>query len=207
MRILSGAVIVAVGLTMGCGNRDDNVQTPPAQAPAAQAPPPAAAPAAPPAGRAGGAAAGGAQAGGRAGGAAAGGAQAAGRAGGAGGNVTIEQHEAAMKQIAQANGGLQKLVKANDLMGAATQAETLATQFTTVEQFWSQRNKPDAVKLAQTARQGAMDAAAAAKAGDQMKAQMAAGNVGGACKQCHGTYREGDAQTGFRIAASAGITQ
>jgi cytochrome c556 len=195
MRILSGAVIVAVGLTMGCGNRDDNVQTPPAQAPTAQAP----APAAPPAG----------QAGGRAGGAAAGGAQAAGRAGGAAGGATvsIEQHEAAMKQIAQANGALQKLIKANDLMGATAQAQTLETQFTLVEQFWSQRKKPDAAMLAQTARQGAMDTAAAAKAGDQMKAQMAAGNIGGTCKQCHGTYREGDAQTGFRIAASAGITQ
>jgi len=195
MRILSGAVIVAVGLTMGCGSRDDNVQTPPAQAPTAQAP----APAAPPAG----------QAGGRAGGAAAGGAQAAGRAGGAAGGATvsIEQHEAAMKQIAQANGALQKLIKANDLMGATAQAQTLETQFTLVEQFWSQRKKPDAAMLAQTARQGAMDTAAAAKAGDQMKAQMAAGNIGGTCKQCHGTYREGDAQTGFRIAASAGITQ
>ena len=112
-----------------------------------------------------------------------------------------------MKQIAQANGALGKLVKANDLMAATTQAETLAAQFTIVEQFWTQRAKADAVKLAQTARQGAMDAAAAAKAGDQMKAQMAAGNIGGTCKQCHGTYREGDPQTGFRIAASAGITQ
>ncbi len=186
MRILSGAVIVAVALTIGCGGQDDNVQTPPAQAPTAQAPTPAPPPAAPPA----------APAGGRAGGAA-----------GAAANVSIEQHEAAMKQITQANGGLQKLVKANDLMGAATQAETLATQFAIVERFWTQRNKPDAVKLAQTARQGATDAVAAAKAGDQMKAQMAAGNLGGTCKQCHGTYREGDATTGYRIAASAGITQ
>jgi cytochrome c556 len=120
--------------------------------------------------------------------------------------VTIEQHEAAMKQIAQANGALQKAIKGNALADAATQAQTLATQFEIVERFWTARSKPDAVKLAQTGRQGAMDAAAAAKAGDQMKAQMAAGNVGGTCKQCHGTYREGDAQTGFRIAASAGIT-
>ena len=112
-----------------------------------------------------------------------------------------------MKQIAQANGALGKLVKANDLMAATVQAETLATQFALVEQFWTQRNKPDAVKLAQTARMGATDAAAAAKAGDQMKAQLSAGNIGGTCKQCHGTYREGDATTGFRIAASAGITQ
>jgi cytochrome c556 len=185
MRILSGAVIVAVALTIGCGGRDDNVQTPPAQAPTAQAPAPAPAPpAAPPAAPAG-----------RAGGA------------GAAANVSIEQHEGAMKQIAQANGALQKLVKANDLMGATAQAETLATQFAMVERFWTARNKPDAVKLAQTARQGAMDTVAAAKAGDQMKAQMAAQNLGGTCKQCHGTYREGDATTGYRIAASAGITQ
>jgi cytochrome c556 len=191
MRILLGAVVVALGLGIGCGSRDESVQTPPAQAPTAQAPAPAAAPpaAAPAAGRAGGAA------------------QAAGGGGRGGANVTIEQHEAAMKQIAQANGALAKLIKANDLMAAATQAQTLATQFATVEQFWTQRAKPDAVKLAQTARQGAMDTAAAAKAGDQMKAQMAAGNVGGTCKQCHGMYREGDAQTGYRIAASAGITQ
>jgi cytochrome c556 len=195
MRILSGAVIVAVGLTIGCGGRDDDVQTPTAQAPAPAAPAPAAPPAAPAGGRAGGAAAGGAQAAGRGGGA------------GAGASVTIEQHEATMKQIQQTNGALQKAIKSNDLPGAATQAEMLAGHFATVEQFWTQRNKPDAVKLAQTARQGAMDAAAAAKAGDQMKAQMAAGNTGGTCKQCHGTYREGDATTGFRIAASAGITQ
>ena len=186
MRILSGAVILAVGLTVGCGNRDDNVQTPPAQAPGAQAGVTA-----------------GAQAG--AGGAQAGAGVQAGA--GAGAQVSITQHEAAMKQIAQSNGALQKTIKANDLMTAATEAQTLAAQFDIVQRFWTQRNKPDAVKLAQTARQGALDAAAAAKAGDQMKAQMAAGNLGGTCKQCHGTYREGDAQTGFRIAASAGITQ
>jgi cytochrome c556 len=191
MRILLGALVVALGLGIGCGSRDDSVQTPPAQAPAAQAPAPAPAPppAAPAAGRAGGAA------------------QAAGGGGRGGANVTIEQHEAAMKQIAQANLALGKLLKANDLMAGATQAETLATQFSIVEQFWTQRAKPDAVKLAQTARQGFTEAAAAAKAGDQMKAQMAAGNAGGTCKQCHGTYREGDAKTGYQIAASAGITK
>jgi cytochrome c556 len=192
MRILSSAVILAVALTAGCGSRDDDVQTPTAQAPAAGG------------------------AGAQAGAGAAGGAQAAGagRAGGAaqagaaaGAQVTIAQHEAAMKQMAQANGALQKAIKSNTLADAATQAETVAAQFAIIERFWTQRNKPDAVKLAQTARQGAMDAAAAAKAGDQMKAQMAAGNLGGTCKQCHGTYREGDATAGYRIAASAGITQ
>ena len=119
--------------------------------------------------------------------------------------VTVEQLEMAMKQIQQSNGAMQKAAKSGDLMAAGTEAKTLVTQFTLVERFWTQHKKDDAVKLAQTGRQGAMEAAAAAKAGDQMKAQMAAGNIGGTCKQCHGTYREGDPQTGFRIKADAGI--
>jgi hypothetical protein len=163
------------------------VQTPPAQAPTAQAP---ATPAPPPAAPAAGGGA----------------AQAAGGSGRGGANVTIEQHEAAMKQIAQSNQAMQKAIKSNDLPAAATQAGTLETQFALVERFWTQRAKADAAKLAMTARQGATDAAAAAKAGDQMKAQMAAGVTGGTCKQCHSVYREGDAQSGYRIAASAGIT-
>jgi hypothetical protein len=118
--------------------------------------------------------------------------------------VTVEQLETAMKQIAQSNGAMQKLIKANDLMAAGKEAQTLVTQFTLVERFWTQHKKDDAVKLAMTARQGATDVAAATGAGDQMKAQMAAGNIGGTCKQCHGLYREGSPQEGgFRIKADA----
>jgi cytochrome c556 len=119
--------------------------------------------------------------------------------------VTIEQHEAAMKQIAQANGAMQKLIKANDLAAAGKEAQTLVTQFTLVERFWTQNKKDDAIKLAMTARTGATDVVAATGAADQMKAQMAAQNLGGTCKQCHGTYREGDAATGYRIKADAGV--
>ena len=70
-----------------------------------------------------------------------------------------------------------------------------------MERFFTQYNKADAVTLAQTGRTGATDVAAAAAAGDQMKAMMAAGNLGGTCKQCHGLYREGDATAGYRIKA------
>src|SRR5688572_13351587 len=122
------------------------------------------------------------------------------------GRVTIAQNEAAMKQIGQSNGAMQKLIKAGDLTAAQKEAETLVTQFTLVERFWMQHKKDDAIKLAMTARQGATDVVAAIKAGDQMKAQMAAGNIGGTCKQCHGTYREGTPQEGFRLKADAGIT-
>jgi cytochrome c556 len=122
------------------------------------------------------------------------------------GQVTIAQNEAAMKQIGQSNGAMQKLIKANDLAAAQKEAETLVTQFTLVERFFTQHKKDDAMKLAATARQGATDVVAAIKASDQMKAQMAAGNIGGTCKQCHGMYREGNPQEGFRIKADAGIT-
>ena len=74
-----------------------------------------------------------------------------------------------------------------------------ANLFATVETFYTQRNKPDAIKLAQTAKTGAEDVVAALKAGDTMKAQMSLGNTQATCKQCHGMYREGDAQSGFRI--------
>lgn len=122
------------------------------------------------------------------------------------GRVTIAQNEAAMKQIGQSNGPMQKALKSGDLAAAQKEAETLVTQFTLVERFWTQHKKDDAIKLAMTARQGAADVVAAIKAGDQAKAQMAAGNLGGTCKQCHGTYREGTQQEGFRLKADAGIT-
>jgi cytochrome c556 len=166
MRILYGAVILAVGLGVGCAGRDDNPQTPTAQAPApAPAPAPAAA--------------------------------------AAGAQVTIAAHEAAMKQIAQANGALNKSLKSGDLPGVQTQAKILATQFTLVENFWTQRNKPDATKVAAGARQGAVTMSTAA---DIAAAQAAQPAVGTACGQCHKVYREG-MPGDYRIAASAGITQ
>ena len=119
--------------------------------------------------------------------------------------VTVEQHEAAMKMIAQTNGALQKNVKGNMLTEATANAEELGKLFAQVEQFWTRNKKDDAIKLAQTARAGALAVATAAKAGDQMAAQMAAQNIGGTCKQCHGTYREGSAQEGYRIKADAGV--
>jgi cytochrome c556 len=197
MRILSSAVILAVALGVGCGEKTKAATTtPPAAAPApaaraggAPAAAPAAAPA--PAGRAAGAPA----------------AAPAGRQGGAAAAaITIETHAATMKQIATSNAALGKMVKSNDLMGAATEAQNLSNLFATIERFYTQRNKPDAVKLAMTGRTGAAEVVAAAKAGDQMKATTAQGNVAGTCKQCHGMYREGGGAEPYKFNAASGIT-
>jgi hypothetical protein len=115
--------------------------------------------------------------------------------------VTPEQLDAAMKTVNASNAALGTKLMSGDLPGAAKDAQTLATTFADVERFFAQANKQDAVMLARTARMGASDAAAAATAGDAMKAASARGNMGATCKQCHGVYREGDAQTGYRLKA------
>ena len=66
--------------------------------------------------------------------------------------VTIEQHAATMKTIAQNAGAAGKALKGGDAAAATPAAEALVTAFTTVETFYTQRNKPDAVKAAQTAK-------------------------------------------------------
>ena len=121
--------------------------------------------------------------------------------------MTIEQHSAAMKQIQQAIGAANKSLKGGDTATATTNVETLATQFATIETFYTQRMKPDAVKLAQTARAGAADTLAALKAGDAMKAQMSLATTQGTCGQCHKMYREGDGKTApYAFNAASGIT-
>ena len=176
MRIACGfTVALALVIAVACGGRDDSPATPAANPPqaggAAQTAPPPAA------------------------------AQAKPPAPAAAARMTAEQLEATMKNIQQTNGAVQKNVKANMLMEAATSAKQLATLFADVERFFKENNKADAVMVAQTGRNGATEVAAAAAAGDQMKAAMAATTILGTCKQCHGLYREGDATTGYRIKA------
>ena len=106
-----------------------------------------------------------------------------------------------MRIIGPTSGALRMKLMMNQLPDAAKDAQTLAMAFGDVERFWQQNNKADAVMFAQTARMSASEAAGAAAAGDGMKALAAANTMQAQCKQCHGMYREGDAQTGFKIKA------
>jgi hypothetical protein len=108
-----------------------------------------------------------------------------------------------MKAVAAANGQLQKALKGGAAADAVAPAKELASLFADVEKFWAGQKKDDAVKFAASARMGFTEAAAAAAKGDAMAAQMAAGNATANCKQCHGLYREGDAQSGFKFKAGA----
>ena len=115
--------------------------------------------------------------------------------------LTAADYPAKMKAAAQANGELQKALKAGVAADAVAPAKTASAAFADIENFWKAQKKDDAVKLAAQARQGFADAAAAAAKGDVMAAQMAAGGAAQTCKQCHSVYREGDPQTGFKFKA------
>lgn len=110
--------------------------------------------------------------------------------------------ENAMKKIGPAYGALLKNIK-TDLKAAASNADTLATEFGNVERFWAQHNKADAVKFAQDARAAASTVAGAAAANDSATAVPAAQSIGAQCKSCHSAYREGTPETGYRIKAGA----
>jgi hypothetical protein len=115
--------------------------------------------------------------------------------------LTAADYPSRMKMVAQTNQALNMKLKGGQVMEAAADAKTLSSIFAEIEKFWAANKKDDAVKLAMTAREGFADAAAAAAGGDAMKAQMAAANALGTCKQCHGLYREGNPQEGFRFKA------
>jgi hypothetical protein len=117
--------------------------------------------------------------------------------------MTADDLDARMKVIGPTSGTLRTKLMSNQLADAAKDAQTLAAAFADVERFFQQNNKSDALMLAQQARTAASQAAGAATAGDQMKAQAAATSMQSVCGQCHRVYREGDAQTGYRIKAGA----
>jgi hypothetical protein len=115
--------------------------------------------------------------------------------------MTAEQLQAAMKTIGTNNGTLGTKLMAGDLAGAAKDAQTLATAFADVERFFAQTSKADAVGWAKQARMSASEVAATATANDVTKATAARTTLTGQCRQCHTAYREGDAQTGYRLKA------
>ena len=117
--------------------------------------------------------------------------------------LTPQDYEKFMKSVGTAFPSMQKHLMANMPSEAADDAQELARLFGDVERFWAQHEKADAVKLAQTARTHASQAAGAATAGDVAKASQEASAMQGACKQCHGLYREMDPAGGFRMKAEA----
>jgi hypothetical protein len=95
-----------------------------------------------------------------------------------------------MKDIAQTKGKVAKGVasKSEDV----PTAEHLAGLFAKVAAFWQGRNASDAVTIAKSAESASNDLAAAAKEGDEAKAQSNLQTINGACGMCHMAHRAGE---------------
>ena len=126
--------------------------------------------------------------------------------GGTGGTPGViggpEDHAKLMKSNAQANGALNKAVGSGAYADARMQIGTLRQNLTTLQSFWAERKRDDAVKILKggLSQLDAIDKILGAANVDQKAVQAAAMQFGGnTCGGCHKLYREGDNQTGFRF--------
>jgi len=116
--------------------------------------------------------------------------------------ASMEEYAKLMKSNAQANGGLNKAVGSAAYADARMQVATLRQNFMTLQPFWTERKKDDAVGILKDGltRLDALDKMLGAATVDQVAAQAAAKEFGGnTCGACHKLYREGDNQTGFKF--------
>jgi hypothetical protein len=119
------------------------------------------------------------------------------------GKVTsAEDYAKLMKANAQAAGAMNKAIGSGAFADARTQVATLRTNYMELQAFWSDKKKDDAVGIVKDGltRLDALDKMLGAATVDQMAAQAAGKEFGGAtCGACHKLYREGDAQSGFKF--------
>jgi len=109
-----------------------------------------------------------------------------------------------MKSNAMANGGLNKAVGSGAFADARMQVTTLRQNFMTLQGFWAERKRDDAIGILKDglSRLDALDKMLSAGTVDQVAAQAAAKEFGGnTCGACHKLHREGDNQTGFKFKA------
>ena len=116
--------------------------------------------------------------------------------------TTLEEHAAVMKSNAQTAGPLGKAIGSGAYADARTQVATLRQNFTALQGYWATLKKDAGVAILKDglSRLDALDKMLAAPTVDQMAAQAAMKEFQGAtCGACHKQFREGDAQSGYKI--------
>jgi hypothetical protein len=113
-----------------------------------------------------------------------------------------EDYAKLMKANAQAAGAMNKAIGSAAYADARMHVATLRTNYMALQGFWVEKKKDDAVGIVKDGltRLDALDKLLGAATVDQMAAQAAGKEFGGAtCGACHKLYREGDAQSGFKF--------
>jgi hypothetical protein len=99
-------------------------------------------------------------------------------------------YSAWMKSVPPQVNAIKAAIMAGDNAKVATEANKLADTFQQVGDFWTKRQKDDAVKMAQATRDAAKEIAAATTPDAQ---NAAVTKAQGTCGGCHRVYREGAA--------------
>jgi hypothetical protein len=116
--------------------------------------------------------------------------------------TTVEEYAKLMKANAQAVGGMNKAIGSGAFADARMHVATLRQNYMALQGFWVDKKKDDAAAIVKDGltRLAGLDKTLSAPTVDQMAAQAAAKEFGGAtCGACHKLYREGDAQSGFKF--------
>jgi cytochrome c556 len=115
--------------------------------------------------------------------------------------ATQQDYTMVMKSNAQNMAGLNKAIMSGSIADAKTSAATVRENFTALQAFWTTMRKEDAVIIVRTAlaQIRELEKMLAAPKVDQPAALAQAKMIQGACGMCHGVYREGDAQSGFKF--------
>jgi cytochrome c556 len=115
--------------------------------------------------------------------------------------ATPQDYTVVMKSNAQNMGGTNKAIMSGAYADAKTSLATVRQNFMALQAFWTEKKKDDAVAIVKDGlvKIEALDKLLSAGTVDQMAALAQAKMIQGACGACHGAYREGSAQEGFKF--------
>lgn len=132
--------------------------------------------------------------------------------------MTAEDYDALMKKVGPVFTAMSKNLDSGKVDLVPKDAQQLGELFGQAEKFWAGHKREDAVKWTQAAQKHAGEIAegvtaalgylrsdARVQSGVQerlSRARASVASLGAVCQQCHTTYREGNAASGFRIKAN-----
>ena len=115
--------------------------------------------------------------------------------------VGPEEFDRAMKTIGAALEGVEEALGSASYVDAKTPLALARQVLASTRPEWETNGQPDAVRMNReaVAALDALDEALSTTTVDAAAGAAILGDVTRACDACHATYREGDAQTGYRI--------
>jgi len=110
-----------------------------------------------------------------------------------------EEHAGWMKTAQATAGDLRRNIENKATDDLAKDAAKMEEVFKKCEEFWTKRKTEDAVKWSQQAQASAKEIADAARGGDMEKAAASLRSLMGNCAACHGAHRERAPGGGYKI--------